>query len=695
MSTPMKPDGDDNDHSSNAPNEQDRAIVSDNESEREELPSIISASTSSSRNVVQRESSYQSVISGFSSGGGTDSSNQENTQSDRTSSIDTNPQTPRRSSVPTPHSSQDEPKNESTTSSQEENKKLMRSDDPRLLSSGYEQRADSFIAPSKGYDILYPPNREQLPPYDRLPSLSSPSTSLPRENEEQGSDQRDNHPNETGILSGEDEIPQSEWRRDSDINSRQEMVENIMEILQEMNENESEDWIVKLPEMVKQLEETLYRSAPSFAAYADKSTLKGRLQSLALNFAEKEEQEEAQRDEDGSNDQLSSPSNGSISDSDYLYVNDDSPNDTTPLLPPHSTFQEEDILVSSNIQDIWNNWAFTTYLKQATIYFILMSIVILGDWTHDDRLNIARIATMGLGWIYFIHLEGLKIWRSKSIIQYFCNFWNVWQNLTLALILSSVIFDIHDILFWTIMPSEFAGVVQFFVFINFLQFSRGFDNVAWVIFTLKQVGKKIIPFLLVLFWILIATSLQLTKTDTGDAFGSSRVIPFFTELYLTAIFGAFETSGNEDNFVYPDWVSLIFMSLSLTFIIFMYTMIAFVSKEYCNIWDQKGLILAHEKAGIILDIYNVMSERQRKDREDEYKIVSKLFEETVVDGSGATFHRTSTRNDIRETESHLRSENAEIMKEISQVRKENIEMNEKIAEVTKTLSELVLALKTI
>ena len=224
----MKPDGDGDGHSSNAPNEENGVIISDNESEREELPSIITASTTSSRNVVQRDSSYQSVVSGFSSGGGTDSSNQEHTQSDRTSSIDTNPQTPRRSSVPTPHSSQHQVKNESETSSQEENEKVIRSDDPRLLSSGYEQRADSFITPSKGYDILYPPNREQLPPYDRLPSLSSPSASLPQENEGQGSGERNDQPDDTTLIfPGEGELSPPEWWQDSDINLRQEMIENM------------------------------------------------------------------------------------------------------------------------------------------------------------------------------------------------------------------------------------------------------------------------------------------------------------------------------------------------------------------------------------------------------------------------------------------------------------------------------------
>ena len=42
--------------------------------------------------------------------------------------------------------------------------------------------------------------------------------------------------------------------------------------------------------MVKQLEVSLYRSAPSFEAYSDTSTLKSRLQQLAMEIAKKTQQ---------------------------------------------------------------------------------------------------------------------------------------------------------------------------------------------------------------------------------------------------------------------------------------------------------------------------------------------------------------------------------------------------------------------
>ena len=51
--------------------------------------------------------------------------------------------------------------------------------------------------------------------------------------------------------------------------------------------NAPQDWLKKLPQMAKRLEESLYRSAKSFNEYNDASTLKQRLQQLAHNIGMK------------------------------------------------------------------------------------------------------------------------------------------------------------------------------------------------------------------------------------------------------------------------------------------------------------------------------------------------------------------------------------------------------------------------
>ena len=67
-------------------------------------------------------------------------------------------------------------------------------------------------------------------------------------------------------------------------------------LLQLRKPNAPQDWLKKLPQMAKRLEESLYRGASSFQAYSDESTLKQRLQQLALNIgANKNKKMEAAR----------------------------------------------------------------------------------------------------------------------------------------------------------------------------------------------------------------------------------------------------------------------------------------------------------------------------------------------------------------------------------------------------------------
>jgi hypothetical protein len=80
---------------------------------------------------------------------------------------------------------------------------------------------------------------------------------------------------------------QSNWQSDNDMKHRREMIQRIVELLKKREGAASTEWLQKLPQMVKQLEVALYRSAPSFEAYVDKSTLKQRLQSLAKEISHK------------------------------------------------------------------------------------------------------------------------------------------------------------------------------------------------------------------------------------------------------------------------------------------------------------------------------------------------------------------------------------------------------------------------
>ena len=62
---------------------------------------------------------------------------------------------------------------------------------------------------------------------------------------------------------------------------------NSVHLLKQRKPNAPQDWLKKLPQMAKRLEESLYRSAKSFDEYNDASTLKQRLQQLAHNIGMK------------------------------------------------------------------------------------------------------------------------------------------------------------------------------------------------------------------------------------------------------------------------------------------------------------------------------------------------------------------------------------------------------------------------
>jgi len=65
------------------------------------------------------------------------------------------------------------------------------------------------------------------------------------------------------------------------------LYDNSVHLLQQRKPNAPQEWLKKLPQMAKRLEESLYRSAKSFEQYNDASTLKHRLQQLAVNIGMK------------------------------------------------------------------------------------------------------------------------------------------------------------------------------------------------------------------------------------------------------------------------------------------------------------------------------------------------------------------------------------------------------------------------
>jgi len=78
------------------------------------------------------------------------------------------------------------------------------------------------------------------------------------------------------------------------------MITNIARLLQARKPNAPVEWMQKLPQMARRLEESLFRSAQSFDEYKDTQTLKKRLQALAMAMGLRAQQQKQKSEEHSS-----------------------------------------------------------------------------------------------------------------------------------------------------------------------------------------------------------------------------------------------------------------------------------------------------------------------------------------------------------------------------------------------------------
>lgn len=82
---------------------------------------------------------------------------------------------------------------------------------------------------------------------------------------------------------GRPQVPKP-WHTVEHAADRESMTEEIVRLLKSRRPNATDNWHEKLPQMAKRLEEALYFDATSLVDYADKTTLKQRLQQLAISM---------------------------------------------------------------------------------------------------------------------------------------------------------------------------------------------------------------------------------------------------------------------------------------------------------------------------------------------------------------------------------------------------------------------------
>eukprot|EP01034_Spumella_vulgaris_P021671 gene21671-27712_t len=83
---------------------------------------------------------------------------------------------------------------------------------------------------------------------------------------------------------GGNKFPPKSWHTAEHGPARAAMVDEIIKLLKTRRPNATDDWHEKLPHMAKRLEDALYHEAPILDEYSDHSTLKVRLQQLALSM---------------------------------------------------------------------------------------------------------------------------------------------------------------------------------------------------------------------------------------------------------------------------------------------------------------------------------------------------------------------------------------------------------------------------
>ena len=370
------------------------------------------------------------------------------------------------------------------------------------------------------------------------------------------------------------------------------------------------------------------------------------------------------------------------------------------VIPQHlKPFQYHSLQAS--IEAAWYSWAGPMFFRRAFSYTLWMVCIICLEYTTDTpKVKIAFIVAVCIGWLYFVRIEAQQLQDKESFIRYLFNFWNFWQVSSLILVLIYVLLSMIDMSLSNssaIFSGQkgFTGIVHLFTLINFLYYCRGSERASWILYALGVLIIKMSYFFAILFWILVSAAGQLTKLN--GSFDTNLPIHVFTETYITAFFGAFESSEFCSDPYIPasGMVLVLFILLSSIFMIFTNAMIAFISEAFANILDYKKAILAREKACLIADLYNSLSPKQRRIIENQCKWVYKLFKQAALNKMESSHSETgadgrrATKQDVHSVVAKLKNENDEIQSSLEELCKDNVEMRKENVEMKVALEKIL------
>ena len=370
-------------------------------------------------------------------------------------------------------------------------------------------------------------------------------------------------------------------------------------------------------------------------------------------------------------------------------LNDQSP-DRSALL---KLFQKESLRTS--IDANWESWAKRIFMRQFMGYLLLLLSLTLLTFMNERNGSLHIVtplyAVAFIGLLYFLRLFFLRCIAYRSASYLLINGWNGLQATFLASALTFTSCDLClrffplfyksllDLKVLTEARAISAAFAQLLGWMNILYYSRGNEDLGWIVFALIRVIWRMLRFVMILSHIVFAFTLfflnlelyenfvETSFFDTtfwrklGDTFLSTFSIVMLSEIELAAFTDEMEmTTGYTSNILQLVIKVLVVVVICL---ICLNAMIAFVSEEFADVLSDKDAVLARERASVLVDLYSCMGVAFREKVEMKNKWVYKLVTQSSLERinnegdriviSKSLANRRATKSDIFNTRKHL------------------------------------------
>ncbi len=332
----------------------------------------------------------------------------------------------------------------------------------------------------------------------------------------------------------------------------------------------------------------------------------------------------------------------------------------------------------------WNGWAFRKFLVEQFAIFMgylacltvscELSAIISQDEGIGFMMQIMQFvfaASVCVGIAYFAVVEMSQCLTLGSK-RYFSNGWNIRQCLALLAASGFVVAEMmnvsRDI---TVYLSATALLLNWLGILYYLRVSERF---AWIVYVLLRVIVGLIPFLTVIFGIILAftfsfRSLHKQESTLDDYDDESRkfISPAISLklIFLTGFFASFDDEIFDETYS-PifSWVLIIALLLFVA-IVSLNALIALVGDIFDRISGERKAVLTRVKAEHILMLYCVMLPNRREKLEEKnkwtYKLVSldrinETGDEDDVKKEDNDHYRKANKNDVNKMTDRMKGE---------------------------------------